>query len=156
MGDSAQEIAAHFFLLCLRAELFLLLDLGGQRTDHDGDGQHDEERQGVAGNGKVQLHIGICKNPVYPDDADHGGQQTEQISVCKARDEHDRAFEDQRDIHVGRVDHPQQRAQQRRCCQYAEAHSAVAPGKGKYLPQAAPEGLVFRISRHIHRSSPSI
>ena len=54
------------------------------------------------------------------------------------------------------MERAQQRAQQRRCRQYAEAHSAVAPGKGKYLPQAAPEGLVFRISRHIHQSSPSI
>ena len=135
MRDGPQEIAAHFFSFRFRTELFLLLDLGGQRADHDGDGQHDKEGQRIAGDGKIELHIGVCKDPVHADDADHRSKQAKQVPVGETRDEHDRAFEDQRDIHVGRVDHPQQRAQQPRRCQNADAHGTVAPGKQEYLPQ---------------------
>ena len=121
MGDGAQEIAAHFFLLGFGAELFLLLDLGGQRADHDGDGQHDEERQGVAGDGEVQLHVGVGKDPVDADDAEERGKQAEQIPVGKAGDEDDRALKDQGDEDVGRVDHPQQRAEDGRQAEKADA-----------------------------------
>ena len=100
MGNGAQKIAAHFFFFRLRTKLFLLLDLCGQRTDHNGDSQHHEECKRIAGDGKVQLHIGVSKNPVHADDADHRGQQSEQIPVREARDKHDRAFKDQRNKHV--------------------------------------------------------
>ena len=143
MGDGAQEIAAHFFLLGFGAELFLLLDLGGQRADHDGDGQHDEERQGVAGDGEVQLHVGVGKDPVDADDAEERGKQAEQIPVGKARDEDDCALKDQGDEDVGRVDHPQQRAEDGRQAEKADAHAKIPPRKRKQLPQPRPEGLRF-------------
>ena len=143
VGDGAQEIAAHFFLFGFGAELFLLLDLGGQRTDHDGDGQHDEERQGVAGDGEVQLHVGVGKDPVDAEDAEERGQQAEQVAVGKARDEDDRALKDQSDEDVGRVDHPQQRAEDGRQAEKAEAHAKIPPRKRKQLPQPRPEGLRF-------------
>ena len=78
---------------------------------------------------------GVLQGGILGSDRGERGQQAEQVAVGKARDEDDCALKDQSDEDVGRVDHPQQRAQQRRRCQTADAHGTVAPGKQEYLPQ---------------------
>ena len=78
-----------------------------------------------------------------PIDAEERGKQAEQVAVGKARDEDDCALKDQSDEDVGRVDHPQQRAEARGHAENAEAHAKIPPRKRKQLPQARPEGLRF-------------
>ncbi len=80
---------------------------------------------------------------VDAEDAEERGQQAEQVAVGKAGDEDDRALKDQGDEDVGRVDHPQQRAEDGRQAEKAEAHAEIPPRKRKQLPQPRPEGLRF-------------
>lgn len=114
MRDGAEQIAAHLLLLSLGAELLLLLDLRGQRADHDGHGEHDEERQRIAGDREVEGEIRIGKNIVHADDAHDGGQQAIEIAAREARDQHDRQLKDKRNIDIGIVEQAEQETKPRR------------------------------------------
>lgn len=129
MRDGAEQIAAHLLLLSLGAELLLLLDLRGQRADHDGHGEHDEERQRIAGDREVEGEIRIGKNIVHADDAHDGGQQAIEIAAREARDQHDRQLKDKRNIDIGIVEQAEQETKPRRGGENPDADGSIPPGK---------------------------
>ena len=139
VGNGAQKISAHFLLLDLGAQLFLLLDLRGERADGHGDGQHHDERQRIARKREVEGVVGIGKYVVDADHADDRGQQAEEIPAGKARDEHDGQLEDQRDEYVAFVKEPQKMTQERGQHQNDDADAEIPPAEREQRSQPQTE-----------------
>ena len=133
MGDGPQQIAAHFLLLRLGPDLFLLLELRRHRADDDGDGDHDEEGQGIAGDREIQGEIGVGEHVIDADDADHRGDQTVEIPVGVPGDENDGGLENQSGINVAFAEEPQHAAEQHGQGENPDADERIPPGGRKEL-----------------------
>ena len=84
MGYRPEKVGPHGFALRFRPELFLPLDLGGQRADDDRYGQHSEKGEGVACDGEVKFPVGVGKDIVDTDDTDEGGSNAVDEAVGKS------------------------------------------------------------------------
>ena len=139
VGNGAQKISAHFLLLDLGAQFFLLLDLRGERADGHGDGQHHDKRQRIARKREVEGVVGIGKYVVDAEHANNRGQQAEEIPAGKARDEHDGQLEDQRDEYVAFVKEPQKMTQERGQHQNDDADAEIPPAEREQRSQPQTE-----------------
>ena len=76
-----QEIGAHAFGLCLHADALLPLERRRQRVDRERNGEHREERERIAGQGKVKVHIRIGENIVHRKNAQKRDDRAAEIPV---------------------------------------------------------------------------
>ena len=133
MGDGAKQVGPHFFLFVFHAQAFLLLGLGGQGAGDDGDHQKGQKTQRIAGQGEIKGQIGICKNVVDADDAQHGGDEAEEITGGQPGDQQHRKDKDRGGKAVAAVGQAEQRAALHRAEKNDGGNQKVPPGKGEQL-----------------------
>ena len=145
MGDGAEEIRPHLLLFVLRPQTLLLLGLCGQRAGYDGDHQKRQERQRIAGYGKVYHPIGICKDEIDTDHTQQGGNQTEEIARGEAGDHQHSQHENGGGETITAVCHAQEDAHLHGTEQDAHRDQEIPPAKGE---QSGNETFFNRQSRN--------
>ena len=75
--------------------------MGGHGADGEGDDQHEEKSDGIAGERKIQGKIGISEQEVHADDPHKGGQKPVHVAGGKTSGENQARDVDHGDI--GRV-----------------------------------------------------
>ena len=73
MGYSPKKVGPHSLPLTFCPQLFLPFDLSGQSADDNRHRQHRQKGQGISGDGKVELPVGVGKNIIDADDTEKRG-----------------------------------------------------------------------------------
>ena len=133
--DRAQQVRTHLFLFAFNAQTLLLLDLGGHRAGDEGNAQHGQKGERIAGDREVELPVRVGKNIVDPDDAEQRGKDAEQIAGRKAGDQQHGEHEYRKRKAVAALRHAQDGAQSDRT---GEDH-----GKGQKVPPRDREQTAF-------------